>query len=78
MINPHLRTAYLVDLAAAVEKIGRLRWTLAQAIAVADDAPRLTDVELRTLRPVNKVQSTAVSQTIPRPASPGRGMTIAL
>jgi hypothetical protein len=32
---------------AAAEEIGRLRWKLAQVIAVADDAPRLTDRELR-------------------------------
>lgn len=46
VINPHLRP--LIDLAAAAAEIGRLRWTLAQVIAVADDAPGLTDVELRT------------------------------
>ena len=39
--------AYLVDLGAAVEEIGRLRWTLAQVIALADDSPTITDVELR-------------------------------
>jgi hypothetical protein len=37
----------LADLGAAAEEIGRLRWKLAQVIAVADDAPGLTDRELR-------------------------------
>jgi hypothetical protein len=45
VVNP--RFAYLGDLGAAAEEIGRLRWTLAQVIAVADDAPGLTDRELR-------------------------------
>jgi ribosomal protein L37AE/L43A len=49
VVNPHLRgTAYLTDLAAAVGEISRLRWTLAQVITLADDAPQLADWELRT------------------------------
>jgi hypothetical protein len=39
--------ALLGDLGAAAEEIGRLRWTLAQVMAVANDAPGLTDRELR-------------------------------
>ena len=46
-VNAHLRTVYLVDLAAAAAEIDRLRWKLAQVIAVADQAPTLTDRELR-------------------------------
>jgi hypothetical protein len=45
---PDSRTAALLgDLGAVAKEIGRLRWTLAQVIAVADDAPELTDRELR-------------------------------
>ncbi|MGH3833533.1 MAG: hypothetical protein ACRDRS_24375 [Pseudonocardiaceae bacterium] len=47
MVNPHLRSTHLADLAAAVEEIGRLRWTLRQVITLADDAPQLTDQQLR-------------------------------
>jgi hypothetical protein len=47
VINPHLRTAYLAELGAAVEEIGRLRWTLRQIISSATDASQLADVELR-------------------------------
>lgn len=36
----HPRPAYLADLGAAADEIGRLRWVLAQVIAVADDATR--------------------------------------
>lgn len=43
-VNPHLRPAYL---AAAVEEIGRLRWTLRQVVALAEDAPTITDQQLR-------------------------------
>jgi hypothetical protein len=42
------RPAYLVDLCAAVEEIGRLRWALAQVVTLADEMPKLTDGELRT------------------------------
>ncbi|MBV8543049.1 MAG: hypothetical protein JO364_13825 [Pseudonocardiales bacterium] len=45
-VNPHLRPAHLADLAAA-EDIGRLRWALRQVITLADDAPTLTDRQLR-------------------------------
>jgi hypothetical protein len=41
------RPAYLADLGAAAEEIGRLRWALRQVIALADDAPGLTDAQLR-------------------------------
>jgi hypothetical protein len=45
---PNSRTAALLgDLGAAAEEIGRLRWTLAQVITLADEMPKLTDVELR-------------------------------
>ncbi|HET9116484.1 MAG TPA: hypothetical protein VFN75_00125 [Pseudonocardiaceae bacterium] len=47
VVNPHLRNSYLVEMAAAVEEIGRLRRTLAQVITLADQAPALTDCELR-------------------------------
>jgi hypothetical protein len=41
------RSAYLADLGAAAEEIGRLRWALRQVIALADEAPALTDAQLR-------------------------------
>jgi hypothetical protein len=41
------RSAYLVDLGAAAEEIGRLRWALRQVIALADEAPGLTGAQLR-------------------------------
>ena len=41
------RPAYLADLGAAAEEIGRLRWSLRQVIALAEDAPGLTDAQLR-------------------------------
>ncbi len=45
---PDSRTAALLgDLSTAVEEIGRLHWTLAQVITLADEIPKLTDVELR-------------------------------
>jgi hypothetical protein len=48
MIRPDSRAAALLaDLGAVAEEIGRLRWTLAQVIAVADDAPGITDEELQ-------------------------------
>ncbi len=40
--------AHFEQLCAAVEQLGRLRWTLRQVIALADQAPELTDEELRT------------------------------
>jgi hypothetical protein len=39
--------AYLVDLCAAVEEIGRLRWRPAQIVALADAAPTITNEQLR-------------------------------
>jgi len=47
VVNPHLRPAHLADLTAAAEDIGRLRHTLRQVITLADDAPTLTDQQLR-------------------------------
>ncbi len=47
VVNPHLRAAHPVDLAAAVEEIGRLRATLRQVITLADDAPTITERQLR-------------------------------
>jgi hypothetical protein len=42
------RPAYLIDLCAAVEEIGRLRWRLAaQIVALADAAPTITNEQLR-------------------------------
>jgi len=40
--------ALLADLGAAAEEIGRLRWYLQQVITLADEAPTLTDEQLRT------------------------------
>src|SRR5947209_1732906 len=47
---PDSRTAaaLLGDLGAVAQEIRRLRWTLAQVITLADEMPKLTDVELRT------------------------------
>ena len=43
------RTAALLgDLGAVAQEIRRLRWTMAQVITLADEMPKLTDVELRT------------------------------
>jgi hypothetical protein len=47
VVNPRPLPAYLADLGAAAEEIGRLRWALRQVIALADDAPGLTDCQLR-------------------------------
>jgi ribosomal protein L37AE/L43A len=47
LVNPHPRTAYLVDLVAAVAEIDWLRWTLRQVVGLAEQAPGLTDRELR-------------------------------
>jgi hypothetical protein len=46
-VNHRPRPAYLVDLGAAAEEIGRLHWALRQVIALADEAPGLTDAQLR-------------------------------
>lgn len=37
----------VADLAAAVEENERLRWSLAKVITLADEAPRMTDEQLR-------------------------------
>jgi hypothetical protein len=42
------RLAYFDQLAATVEELGRSRWMLGQVITLADDAPGLTDAQLRT------------------------------
>ncbi|MGH4008505.1 MAG: hypothetical protein ACRDTH_10190 [Pseudonocardiaceae bacterium] len=39
--------AYFGDLCAAVEQLGRLRWTLRQIVQLADQMPELTDQQLR-------------------------------
>jgi hypothetical protein len=41
------RPAYFAQLAATVEECGRLRWALGQVVTLADDAPRLSDEQLR-------------------------------
>ncbi len=46
VVNPHLRGVYLADLGAA-EEIGRLHWELRQVVRLANDAPTLTDQQLR-------------------------------
>ncbi|MGH4012214.1 MAG: hypothetical protein ACRDTH_29315 [Pseudonocardiaceae bacterium] len=44
VVNPHLR-----DRAGDyAEEVGRLHWTLQRVIALADDADKLTDQQLRT------------------------------
>jgi hypothetical protein len=47
LVKPHLRPQYPVSIAAALDEISRLRRTLAQVITLADDAPTLTDDQLR-------------------------------
>jgi hypothetical protein len=45
---PYSRTAALLgDLGAVAQEIGRLRWTLRQVVRLADNAPGLTDEQLR-------------------------------
>jgi hypothetical protein len=39
--------AYFDQLTATVEELGRSCWKLGQVITLADDAPRLTDAQLR-------------------------------
>jgi hypothetical protein len=39
--------AYLDQLTATVEELGWSRWILGQVITLADDAPGLTDAQLR-------------------------------
>lgn len=46
---PDSRTATLLgDLGAVAQEVRRLRWALAQVVTLADEMPKLTDVELRT------------------------------
>lgn len=47
LVNHAQQPAYFEQLCAAVEQIGRLRWTLRQIVALASDADGLTDRELR-------------------------------
>ena len=48
LVNHGQRSAaYFGQLAATVEEIGRLRWLLRQVITLADDAPGLSDEQLR-------------------------------
>lgn len=47
VVNPHLRPAYLANPGAAAEEIGRLRWELRKVVTLADQAPTLTDQQLR-------------------------------
>ena len=49
VVRPDSRAAALLtDLGATAEEVGRLRWTLRQVIALVDDAPTITDEQLRT------------------------------
>ena len=41
------RPGYFDELVATVEERGRSRWILGQVISLADDAPGLTDAQLR-------------------------------
>jgi hypothetical protein len=45
--NSHTAAA-LVGLGAVAQEIRRLRWALAQVVRLADEMPKLTDMELRT------------------------------
>jgi hypothetical protein len=63
-LNPHLPTGYLTDLTAAVEEVERLRWTLAQVIAVADDAVRAQ----ADVAPESRAARTLAYQAVCRPA----------
>lgn len=47
IVNPRPLPGYLADLGAAAEEIGRLRWGLDKVIALADEAPQLSDQRLR-------------------------------
>jgi hypothetical protein len=40
--------AYFDQLTATVEELGRSRWMLGQVISLTNDAPGLTDEQLRT------------------------------
>lgn len=43
-----MTASYFEQLAATVEEVGRLRWLLGQVVILGDDAPTLTDEQLRT------------------------------
>jgi hypothetical protein len=47
LVNHGQRPAYFEQLAATVEEIGRPRWLLQQVVILADDAPGLSDEQLR-------------------------------
>jgi hypothetical protein len=47
LVNHGQRAAYFEQLAATVEEIGRPRWLLQQVVILADDAPGLSDEQLR-------------------------------
>lgn len=63
-VNHGQRPAYFEQLAAAVEEVERLRWTLAQVIAVADDAVRAQ----ADVAPESRAARTLVYQAVCRPA----------
>jgi ribosomal protein L37AE/L43A len=48
LVNHGQRAAYFEQLAGTVEEIGRLRWLLQQVVQLADDAPTITNEQLRT------------------------------
>jgi len=58
--------AYFDQLAATVEERGRLRWMLGQVISLADDAPGLTDAQLRD-------RLLALADQAHQPQDPGTG-----
>ena len=59
-----LPTGYLTDLAAAVEEAERLHWTLAQVIAVADEAVQAQ----ADVAPESRAARTLAYQAVCRPA----------
>ena len=64
IVNPQLPTGYLTDLAAAVEEVEQLRWTLAQVIAVADEAVQAQ----ADVAPESRAARTLAYQAVCRPA----------
>jgi ribosomal protein L37AE/L43A len=73
LVRPDSRAAALLttDLAAAAQEVGRLRWALAQVVTLADEMPKLADVELRT-RLLALAESCAGEPASPRPEAPER------
>ncbi|HEY3689306.1 MAG TPA: hypothetical protein VGL46_03265 [Pseudonocardiaceae bacterium] len=70
LVNRGQRPAYFDQLAATVEEIGRLQWLLRQVITLADDAPGLTDEQLRDrLAALGAVQVCHPGTTPPRSPS---------